>query len=93
MNLIRVGSWSTPRAVGVRGGKLAVQVKLSLCRTCGACQERERWVRERLEKLGISAEWEKEGEVVVIPLPPASTDAEKLAHLERLFGLPVRLVA
>ena len=92
MNLVQVGSWSTPRAVGVRDGKLALQVKLSLCRTCGACRERERWVRERLEKLGISAEWEKEGEVVTIPLPSASTTEEKLEHLEWLLGLPVRLV-
>lgn len=92
MNFIRIAGWSTPRALGVRDGRLVLQVKLSLCRTCGACNERQRYVAERLLTKGISAEWEREGEVVSIPLPPLTTEVEKLAFLSDLLDRPVALI-
>lgn len=94
MDFVKIGSWSTPRAVGVRrsDGKLVLQVRSLMCLECETCVKRSRYVQERLKLKGVTAAWSPDESIVALPDPKLNTTEEKLGFLSDLLGLPVFFV-
>jgi len=99
-NFIQIAGWSTPRMLAVRPSslrslrqRLVLQIKLSVCRNCSACENRYREIAARVNELDLQgAEWENDGEILSLPVPSAPGHEEKLAFLQTLFGGPVRFL-
>lgn len=94
MDFVQIEGWSKPRAIGIRQSesRLVLQVKLSMCKDCDACERRHQELRARFTARGIDARWEHEGEIVSLPIPLCHTHEEKVAFLNDLLGRSVRFM-
>ncbi|MDO8408200.1 MAG: hypothetical protein Q7S95_03115 [bacterium] len=95
VHFIQIAGWSNPRMLAVRpsSGRLVLQIRLAVCKTCSACENRYREIAARVNELHLEgAEWENDGEILSLPVPPAPGHEEKLAFLQTLFGRPVRFL-